>query len=76
MTSTRLRIPIYGLGCGGGGARAIERALARSPGVISVYLNPATEAAQIEVDPALTDAGKLTQVIEQTGYRAGPAAEA
>jgi copper chaperone CopZ len=76
MTATSLRIPIYGLGCGGGGARAVERALVRSPGVIHIYVNPATETAQVEVDPALTDAGRLTLVIEQTGYRAGPAREA
>jgi Cu+-exporting ATPase len=75
MTATRLRIPIYGLGCGGG-ARAVERALARSPGVISIYVNPATETAQVEVDPTLTNAARLIQVIDQAGYRAGPAAEA
>lgn len=76
MAAQRLRIPIYGLGCGGGGASGIERALARAAGVLRVYVNPATEVAYVDVDPVLTDAGRLTQVIERTGYRAGPAVEA
>lgn len=70
-----LRIPIYGLGCGGGGTTTIERELARTPGVLRVYVNPATETAYIYYDPAQTDARRLARVIDQTGYRAGSALE-
>lgn len=73
MTSAapRVRIPIYGLICGGGGADGVERALAYSPGVVDVYVNPATEAAYIAYEPALTNVARLIVLIERSGYRAG-----
>ena len=71
-----VRIPVHGLGCGGGGATSIERELVRAPGVLRAYVNPATETAYIEYDPVQTDAGRLAQVIEHAGYRPGPASEA
>lgn len=70
------RIPVYGLGCGGGGATSIERVLTHLPGVLRAYVNPATEIAYIDYDPATTDAVQLAQAIERTGYRAGRAVEA
>jgi len=70
-----LHVPIHGLGCGGGGATTIERELGRAPGVLRVYVNPATEVAYIDYDPAQTDARRLARVIDQIGYRAGPAVE-
>lgn len=69
-----IRIPIYDLGCGGGTA-TIERQLASAPGVLRVYVNPATEMAYIDYDPARTDPWRLARVIEQAGYRAGRPAE-
>lgn len=74
-TQRALRIPVYGLGCGGGGASTIERELARQPGVVSVYVNPATETAYIDYDAALIGAARLARVIERSGYRAGDAVE-
>ena len=71
-----LRIPVYGLGCGAAGTTTIERELAAADGVLSAYVNPATETAYIDYDPAETDAWVLTRVIERTGYRAGPPVEA
>lgn len=71
-----LRIPVYGLGCGGGAAATIERQLARTQGVLRAYVNPATEMAYIDYDPAQIDAARLAQAIERTGYRAGRAVEA
>lgn len=75
-TPRELWIPIYGLGCGGGGAETIERELARTPGVLRVYVNPATETVYVGYDPARTDAWRLARVIEQAGYRSGRAVEA
>lgn len=65
-----LRIPVRGLGCGGAGATTIERELAATDGVLRVYVNPATETAYVEYDPARMDASLLAQVIERAGYRA------
>ena len=66
-----LRIPVLDLGCGGAGTATIERQLAHAPGVMRVYVNPATEMAYIDYDPAQTDPWRLARVIEETGYRAG-----
>ena len=66
-----LRIPIYGLGCGGSGTTTIERELARTPGVLRAYVNPATETAYVDYDPAQTDPDRLARIIDRTGYRAG-----
>lgn len=70
-----LRIPVYGLGCGGGGATTIERALAAIDGVLRAYVNPATEIAYVDYDPAETDKASLARAIEKAGYRAGQSVE-
>ena len=72
----RLWIPIYGLGCGGAGAATIERELGATDGVLHVYVNPATETAYVDFDPAETDAWSLSRAIEKAGYRAGRPVEA
>jgi len=66
-----LRIPVYGLGCGGAGATTIERELAATNGVLRAYVNPSTETAYVDDDSAETVAWTLARVIEQAGYRAG-----
>ncbi len=49
----------------------IERALARTPGVVHVYVNPATEMAYVEYDPTTSDPNRLIKVVERAGFRAG-----
>ncbi len=71
MKSQRITLPIDDLSCGGGGALIVERALARTAGVVYVYVNPATEMAYVEYDPAQVDADRLTKVVEHAGFRAG-----
>ncbi|MBF6596306.1 MAG: heavy-metal-associated domain-containing protein [Thermaceae bacterium] len=68
--TVRVTLPIYGLGCGGGGALAVERALSKSPGVKRAYVNPLTEMAYIEYDPALTGPERLADVIVGVGFGA------
>ncbi len=75
-TQRAVRIPIFGLGCGGGGSTTIERELARLPGVLRAYVNPATEIAYVDYQPATTDAAQLVRAIEQAGCRAGRVVEA
>ena len=70
MTRERSTLPIYNLGCGGGGALAIERALTKVPGVVQAYVNPLTEMAYVVYDPAQTSTDQLTRVIDQLGYGA------
>ena len=66
-----LRIPVYGLGCGGAGATTVERELAATDGVLRFYVNPATETAYVDCDPAETDASELARAVERAGYQAG-----
>ena len=71
QNTQRITLPIYDLCCGGGGALTVERALAKVPGVLRVYANPATELAYIDYDPSLVDLPQLVAAIESVGYRAG-----
>lgn len=64
----RLTLPLYNLGCSSGDALTAERILAQQPGVVEVYANPATEAAYIVYDPALTNEAHLTMVVQRAGF--------
>lgn len=67
----RITLAIYGLSCGGGGALTVERSLAKVPGVVQAYGNPATEMAYVEYDPAVTGPDQLISAVERVGFRAG-----
>ena len=71
MQTERITLEIYGLGCGGSGALAVERALTRVRGVVRAYANPATETAYVQYDPALVRPVNLVRAIESAGFRAG-----
>jgi len=71
MKTQRMTLPIFDLSCVGSGVLIIEHALARTPGVMYVYVNPATEMAYIMYDPSLSDPDRLVKVVEHTGFRAG-----
>ncbi len=65
----RLAVPVYDLSsCGSG---AVERALLDAPGVVDVYVNPATELAYVTCDPARTEPAELTRRITSVGARVG-----
>lgn len=68
MTTQHTTVPLQSLGCASGGRAAIERALLDIPGVLRAYVNPVTEMAYVEFDPALSDAQVIGAVIRQTGY--------
>ena len=69
-----LRIPILDLGCGASGI-VIARALAATNGVLRVYVNPATETAYVDYDPAEVDPQALARAIERAGFRPGQPAK-
>lgn len=74
MEHRRVRIPILGLTCGGGGIGAVERELSRTPGVMAAFGNPATEAAYVTYDPMVVGIADLRDAIERAGYTPGPLA--
>jgi len=70
MTTRRIALPVFSLVCTSGDAHTIEHALARVPGVRHVYVNPATEMAYVEYDPAECGPGQIIAAIESAGFRA------
>ena len=77
MDITRnLQIPVYDLGCGGAGATTIERELVATDGVLRAYVNPATETAYVDYDPAEVDPSSLAKAVERAGYHPGRPVEA
>lgn len=71
MHIVRITVPIFGLGCGGGGALTVERCLATTPGVLRAYVNPLTEMAYVEYDASVVGPRQVADAIERTGFRAG-----
>jgi cation transport ATPase len=72
MTTQRMTVPIYNLGCAGGGALVVERTLARTPGVARVYVNPATEMAYVEFDPDALSPSAVTAAVTAAGFGPPP----
>ena len=62
-----MAIPLYNLGCGGGRASLVERALVKERGVLEAYANPAAEAIYIQYDPVQTNRVNLVKVLEHLG---------
>lgn len=69
MSTKHVTVEIVGLSCGGGGSLAVERALARVPGVVRVYVNPMTEMAYIEYDPDACESDQFARAVERAGFR-------
>lgn len=71
MAVQRATLPILGFGCAGSGALIVERALARVPGVIGVYVNPVTEMAYVRYDDSRCTLAAVIKAIEHVGFHAG-----
>lgn len=71
MQRQNVTLPIEDFGCAGSGAIVVERALAKVPGVIRVYVNAATEMAYVQYDTNCCDASALRAAIAHAGFHAG-----
>ena len=60
----RVTLPLADLMGGGGDAITVERALGEIPGVIHAYVNPSTEMAYIEYDPARSGVDRLKRAVQ------------
>lgn len=68
----RVKFRISGMDCATC-TKILETALRGEPGVKDVVANYVIDAAVVEYDPAVTDAGRLSKAIEsKTSYRARP----
>lgn len=64
-----LRIPLIGLNCVASDRIGLEKALAQLPGVKAVYVNPATDAAHLEVDQESFDVEEAGRLLARHGVR-------
>ncbi len=68
MRIRRAALPVSHQGCGGGARLTVERILRHTPGVQTAYVNPATEMAYLEYDPAFTSPEQLGAVLQRSGF--------
>lgn len=68
MGTIRTALPVSLHACSGGDGITVVGILFRVNGVQTVYLNPATEMAYVEFDPALTSPPALFEIIKQAGF--------
>jgi Cu+-exporting ATPase len=66
-TTEKCRLPIKGMHCASC-ALTIEKALAATPGVVKASVNPGTEKAHVEYDPAKAKKEDLVASIKEAGY--------
>jgi hypothetical protein len=66
MDTTHMTVALYDLGYGAE-TPPVQAALRRIPGVLDVYIDPFTERAYVDFDPARCDRAKLAAALEQFG---------
>src|SRR3972149_7265957 len=64
----KLNLPVEGMTCASCVAR-VEKAISKVEGVKNVSVNFATEKASFEIDPDRVDMAKITEVVEEAGYK-------
>ena len=64
---THIRLKIGGMSCAACSS-AIEKALLKSKGVLSVQVNLVSNYANIDFDSDIINESKITQIIQDTGY--------
>jgi hypothetical protein len=68
MPTLRTALPLSRLGCAGAERLTIERLLHDEPGVLQVVVNPVTEMAYVEYEPAVTAPDVLFAVLQRAGF--------
>jgi Cu+-exporting ATPase len=67
MAVQEIRLPITGMTCAAC-EKNVSRALSKTEGVSEVVVNLATENASVKYDPSITEARKLIEGVEKSGY--------
>jgi hypothetical protein len=68
MPTLRTALPLARLGCAGAERLTLERILHDEPGVLEVVVNPVTEMAYVEYEPAVTEPDALFLVLQRAGF--------
>ena len=71
----RITIPVSGMTCAACQGR-VQRALARTPGVVDAAVNLMTNNATVSYDPAKVTMGSLIDAVSDAGYEAQEASSA
>ncbi|HID62071.1 MAG TPA: heavy metal translocating P-type ATPase, partial [Anaerolineae bacterium] len=74
VATEKVTLPIGGMTCASCVAH-VERALAKTPGVLSVNVNLATEKATVEYIPTVTGLPDFRRAVAEVGYEVLPTAE-
>ncbi len=69
VSNKKLVVPIAGMHCANC-ANTIEKALRKTPGIVSANVNFASEKATVEFDSAISSEEKVAEAINATGYEA------
>ena len=67
MPTSRTALPLSSKICGGEHL-TVERILSEVEGVVAAMVNPVSEMAYVEYDPALTDPDALFAVLKRSGF--------
>src|SRR5690606_10791275 len=65
----RADLPITGMSCASCAA-AVDRSLARTPGVATAHVNIATKTATVHYDPSVSTPDDLARSVHNAGYEA------
>jgi cation transport ATPase len=68
MSQQHVSIPVPGVACAG---HSVERLLSRAAGVVSAYVNGATEMAEVEYDDQHVTLEMIYRTINGCGLHAG-----
>ncbi len=74
VVTEKVSLPIGGMTCASCVAH-VEEALAKTPGVVSVNVNLATEKASVEYIPTVTGLSEFRRAVAEVGYEVLPTAE-
>ena len=68
MRTQHTTVPLQSIGCGSTGRAVVERSLRELPGVLEASVNPITEMAYVEFDPAQCSEEEVAAAVRGTGY--------
>ena len=68
MRTQHTTVPLQSIGCGSTGRAVVERSLRELPGVLEASVNPITEMAYVEFDPAQCSEEEAAAAVRATGY--------